>query len=126
MMAIQCYRAACGVGNGRCSRGPCQSAQQLTSAKGLVLRFDLLRPVRRSLFTGLTRSLTVSLGFYAESAAALSLGYLRSGLCRNRETGLRLARHAETSFTSYLSALNSFKRERATFFTDSTANGRIL
>jgi hypothetical protein len=27
---------------------------------------------------------------------------------------------------SYLSALNSFKRERATFFTDSTANGRIL
>jgi hypothetical protein len=26
----------------------------------------------------------------------------------------------------YLPALNSFKRERATSFTDSTANGRIL
>src|SRR5215468_4634982 len=35
-------------------------------------------------------------------------------------------RGAQVAFTSYLSALNSFKRERATFFTDSTANGRIL
>ena len=33
---------------------------------------------------------------------------------------------ARFSFISYLSALNSFKRERATSFTDSTANGRIL
>jgi hypothetical protein len=33
---------------------------------------------------------------------------------------------AERELTSYLSPLNRFKRERATFFTDSTANGRIL
>jgi hypothetical protein len=33
---------------------------------------------------------------------------------------------ASFNFTSYPSALNSFKRERATSFTDSTANGRIL
>ena len=33
---------------------------------------------------------------------------------------------ARFNFMSYLSALNSFKRERATSFTDSTANGRIL
>ena len=33
---------------------------------------------------------------------------------------------AEASFISYLLPLNSFKRERTTSFTDSTANGRIL
>jgi hypothetical protein len=41
-----------------------------------------------------------------------------SALCQNRKSSF--------NFTSYLSALNSFKRERATSFTDSTANGRIL
>jgi hypothetical protein len=30
------------------------------------------------------------------------------------------------SSTSYFPSLNRFKREEATFFTDSTANGRIL
>jgi hypothetical protein len=55
-------------------------------------------------------------------------GYLRGGQFRRRETDgdwLAISR-ASFNFTSYLSALNSFKRERATSFTDSTANGRIL
>jgi hypothetical protein len=52
----------------------------------------------------------------------------RGGQFRRRETDsdwLAISR-ANFNFTSYLSALNSFKRERATSFTDSTANGRIL
>ena len=47
------------------------------------------------------------------------VGDRQAGTC-----GLRP--RASFNFTSYLSTLNSFKRERATSFTDSTANGRIL
>jgi len=55
-------------------------------------------------------------------------GYLRGGQFQRRETDndwLAISR-ASFNFKSYLSALNSFKRERTTSFTDSTANGRIL
>jgi hypothetical protein len=58
-----------------------------------------------------------------------------SSLVRGHFPGVRAMRTAprirgailpRASFISYLSPLNRAKRERTTFFTDSTANGRIL
>jgi hypothetical protein len=51
---------------------------------------------------------------------------MRGHVSITQDIGLRLQIFPRASFTSYLSALNSLKRERATSFTDSTANGRIL
>jgi hypothetical protein len=78
-----------------------------------------------------TSKLSTALGlsrifFGSDSTLGGIEGAFREGTARLLRCTLHFRLEGDFKFTSYRPALNSFKRERATSFTDFTANGRIL